>query len=48
MFKFREVEKHFDAEDRMPKKINIAVNTIKPETGMTVYEARKFIDNLFA
>lgn len=49
MFRFREVEKHFDAEDRMIKKEEEKKEflEIKPETNITVDEARTYWDMMF-
>ena len=45
--KFREVERKIEKE-RVNKDRNEKYKEIKPETDITVEEARQFLDNLFA
>ena len=45
--RFREVERNIE-EEKLNKKKEEGFKKIKPETNITVDEAKNFIDNLFA
>ena len=46
--RFREVEKNIEKEKLNKKKEEEGFKKIKPETNITVDEAKNFIDDLFA
>ena len=46
--RFREVERNIEKEKINKKKEEEGFKKIKPETNITVDEAKNFIDNLFA